>query len=50
MGDFYGAATAFDQARALVPHNNATSLQVTVAVLATAARALESGCREPVAE
>ena len=31
---WYGSRLTIDQARALVPHNNATSLQVTAAVLA----------------
>ncbi len=39
---WYGSRLTIDQARALVPHNNATSLQVTVAVLAGVIWAMEN--------
>jgi homospermidine synthase len=39
---WYGSRLSIDQARALVPHNNATSLQVTAAVLAGMVWALEN--------
>jgi homospermidine synthase len=39
---WYGSRLTVEQARALVPHNNATSLQVTVAVLAGVIWAIEN--------
>jgi homospermidine synthase len=39
---WYGSQLSCDEARALVPHNNATSLQVTVAVLAGIVWAIEN--------
>jgi homospermidine synthase len=39
---WYGSRLTIEQARALVPHNNATSLQVTAAVLAGLVWALEN--------
>jgi homospermidine synthase len=39
---WYGSQLSCDEARALVPHNNATSLQVTVAVLAGVVWAIEN--------
>jgi homospermidine synthase len=39
---WYGSRLTIDQARALVPHNNATSLQVTAAVLAGVIWAMEN--------
>jgi homospermidine synthase len=39
---WYGSRLTIDQARGLVPHNNATSLQVTVAVLAGVIWAMEN--------
>jgi homospermidine synthase len=39
---WYGSQLSADAARALVPHNNATSLQVTVAVLAGIVWAIEN--------
>jgi homospermidine synthase len=39
---WYGSRLTIEQARALVPHNNATSLQVTVAVLAGVIWAIEN--------
>lgn len=39
---WYGSRLSIEQARALVPHNNATSLQVTVAVLAGLVWAIEN--------
>jgi homospermidine synthase len=39
---WYGSRLSIEQARALVPHNNATSLQVTVAVLAGMIWAIEN--------
>ncbi|MDD4616357.1 MAG: saccharopine dehydrogenase NADP-binding domain-containing protein [Alphaproteobacteria bacterium] len=39
---WYGSRLSIDQARALVPHNNATSLQVTVAVLSGMLWAIEN--------
>jgi homospermidine synthase len=39
---WYGSRLAVDEARRLAPHNNATSLQVTVAVLAGMVWALEN--------
>ncbi len=39
---WYGSVLSIGQARALVPHNNATSLQVTVAVLAGMVWAIEN--------
>jgi len=39
---WYGSRLSIDEARALVPHNNATSLQVTVAVLAGVVWAIEN--------
>jgi len=39
---WYGSQLSSDEARALVPHNNATSLQVTVAVLAGVVWAIEN--------
>jgi homospermidine synthase len=39
---WYGSRLSIEQARALVPHNNATSLQVTVAVLAGVIWAIEN--------
>jgi homospermidine synthase len=39
---WYGSRLTIEQARALVPHNNATSLQVTVAVLAGLVYAIEN--------
>lgn len=39
---WYGSQLSIEEARALVPHNNATSLQVTVAVLAGLIWALEN--------
>jgi homospermidine synthase len=47
---WYGSRLTIDEARGLVPHNNATSLQVTVAVLAGMIWAIEnpkSGIVEP---
>jgi homospermidine synthase len=47
---WYGSQLSCDEARALVPHNNATSLQVTVAVLAGVVWAIEhpdAGIVEP---
>jgi homospermidine synthase len=47
---WYGSRLSIDEARALVPHNNGTSLQVTVAVLAGVVWAIEnpdSGIVEP---
>jgi homospermidine synthase len=47
---WYGSQLSCDKARSLVPHNNATSLQVTVAVLAGVVWAIEnpnSGIVEP---
>ncbi|HEX3498620.1 MAG TPA: saccharopine dehydrogenase C-terminal domain-containing protein [Stellaceae bacterium] len=47
---WYGSQLSTDEARALVPHNNATSLQVTVAVLAGVIWAIEhpaAGIVEP---
>jgi homospermidine synthase len=45
---WYGSRLSFEQTRALVPHNNATSLQVTVAVLAGVIWAIENPDRGPV--
>jgi len=42
---WYGSQLSIGQARALVPHNNATSLQVTVAVLAGMIWAMENPAR-----
>jgi homospermidine synthase len=42
---WYGSQLSADEARALVPHNNATSLQVTVAVLAGVIWAIEHPAR-----
>jgi len=39
---WYGSRLSVEEARALVPHNNATSLQVTVAVLAGIVWAIEN--------
>ena len=39
---WYGSQLSSDEARTLVPHNNATSLQVTVAVLAGVVWAIEN--------
>jgi homospermidine synthase len=39
---WYGSRLTIDQARRLVPHNNATSLQVTAAVLAGVIWAIEN--------
>jgi homospermidine synthase len=39
---WYGSRLSIDEARELVPHNNATSLQVTVAVLAGMIWAIEN--------
>ncbi len=39
---WYGSQLSIDEARRLVPHNNATSLQVTVAVLAGCIWAIEN--------
>jgi len=39
---WYGSRLSIEQARALVPHNNATSLQVTAAVLAGVIWAIEN--------
>jgi homospermidine synthase len=39
---WYGSQLSADEARALVPHNNATSLQVTIAVLAGVVWAIEN--------
>ena len=39
---WYGSRLSCDEARVLVPHNNATSLQVTVAVLAGVIWAIEN--------
>lgn len=39
---WYGSRLTIEEARALVPHNNATSLQVTVAVLAGVVWAIEN--------
>jgi homospermidine synthase len=39
---WYGSRLSIDEARALCPHNNATSLQVTVAVLAGVIWAIEN--------
>jgi homospermidine synthase len=39
---WYGSQLSVDEARELVPYNNATSLQVTVAVLAGAVWAIEN--------
>ena len=39
---WYGSQLAIDEARALVPHNSATSLQVTVAVLSGMVWAMEN--------
>ena len=39
---WYGSRLSIEEARALVPHNNATSLQVTVAVLAGMIWAIEN--------
>ncbi len=39
---WYGSRLSIDEARALVPHNNATSLQVTAAVLAGMIWAIEN--------
>ncbi len=39
---WYGSRLSIEQARALVPHNNATSLQVTAAVLGGMVWALEN--------
>ena len=39
---WYGSRLTIDQARKLAPHNNATSLQVTVAVLAGVIWAMEN--------
>jgi len=47
---WYGSQLTIEEARKLAPHNNATSLQVTVAVLAAAIWAMEhpdSGLLEP---
>lgn len=47
---WYGSQLSIDQARALVPHNNATSLQVTASVLSGLVWAIENpraGIREP---
>jgi homospermidine synthase len=45
---WYGSRLSIEQTRALVPHNNATSLQVTVAVLAGVIWAIENPERGPV--
>ncbi len=42
---WYGSRLSIDEARRLVPHNNATSLQVTVAVLAGVIWAIENPAR-----
>jgi homospermidine synthase len=42
---WYGSQLSIEQARALAPHNNATSLQVTVAVLAGMIWAIENPAR-----
>jgi homospermidine synthase len=42
---WYGSRLTIDEARALVPHNNATSLQVTAPVLAGVVWALENPAR-----
>jgi homospermidine synthase len=42
---WYGSQLSTDEARALAPHNNATSLQVTVAVLAGVIWAIEHPAR-----
>jgi homospermidine synthase len=39
---WYGSQLAIDEARRIVPHNNATSLQVTAAVLAGVVWAIEN--------
>ena len=39
---WYGSRLSIEQARALVPHNNATSLQVTAAVLGGMVWAMEN--------
>jgi len=39
---WYGSRLSIDEAREIIPHNNATSLQVTVAVLAGIVWALEN--------
>jgi homospermidine synthase len=39
---WYGSRLSIDEARKLVPHNNATSLQVTAAVLAGVIWAIEN--------
>ncbi len=39
---WYGSRLSIDEARELVPHNNATSLQVTAAVLAGMVWAIEN--------
>jgi len=39
---WYGSRLSIDEARRLVPHNNATSLQVTVAVLSGMVWAIEN--------
>jgi homospermidine synthase len=47
---WYGSRLSIEQTRAIVPHNNATSLQVTAAVLAGMVWALEhpqAGIVEP---
>jgi homospermidine synthase len=46
---WYGSRLSIDEARKLVPHNNATSLQVTVAVLAGMVWAIENP-REGIVE
>lgn len=45
---WYGSVLSIDEARKLAPHNNATSLQVTVAVLAGMIWAIENPRRGPV--
>jgi len=45
---WYGSRLTIDQARKLCPHNNATSLQVTVAVLAGIVWAIENPKAGPV--
>lgn len=45
---WYGSQLSIEEARELVPHNNATSLQVTVAVLAGMIWAIENPRQGPV--
>lgn len=45
---WYGSRLSIEETRKLVPHNNATSLQVTVAVLAGLVWAIENPTAGPV--